>query len=62
MRYIYAASKVYDSAQSNSTSSILQTRMGYFHRARSIHSEKSDLFKSHRLQPMGIRDFHGRIG
>ena len=62
MRYMYAVSKVYDSARSNSTLPILQTRIEYFHRANLIHSEKSDLFKCHRSQPMGIKVFHGRIG
>ena len=62
MRYMYTASKVYDSDRLNSTPPILQTRMGYFHHTRAINSEKYDLFKSHQSQPMGIRDFHSRIG
>ncbi len=36
-------------------------RMGYSHRARSIDSEKSDLFMSHQSRPVRIRDFHGWI-
>ena len=62
MRYMYTSSKVYDSARSNSIPPILRTRMGYFHRIRSIHLENYDLFKSHQSQTVGIGDFHGRIG
>ena len=39
-----------------------QDRSSAFDRARSIHSENFDLFKSNRSRPIEIRDFNGQIG